>query len=174
MPLVSQKEYDQIDEKVKQIWDQQAVDGRMTNMKRTLAHSYPALRSFMEWYPLKDEIAKTLGERTTIIFVHAISSEIDCLICSTYFRRNLIEWGENPDDLIVTEKEQLLVNYGKQLVKDANNIPGSLIDQMVSTFSEKDLVDLTAFAGLMIATNIFNNALKIDLDEYLVKFKKEK
>ena len=26
---------------------------------------------------------------------------------------------------------------------------------------------LTAFAGLMVATNLFNNALHVDLDDYL-------
>ena len=31
---------------------------------------------------------------------------------------------------------------------------------------------LTAFGGLMIATNVFNNALRVDLDEYLHPFRK--
>ena len=174
MSYVSQKKYDQIDQNVKELWDKQVADhGRMTNMKQTMAHSHLALRSYMEWYPLKDEIAKTLGERAAIIFVHAISSEIDCLICSTYFRRTLIDWGEDPDSLQLTEKENLLVDYGRHLLKDANNIPKPLMDQMVSTFSEKELVDITAFGGLMIATNIFNNALKVDLDEYLFEYRKK-
>ena len=28
-------------------------------------------------------------------------------------------------------------------------------------------------AGLMIATNVFNNALRVDLDEYLLPYRKE-
>ena len=39
--------------------------GRMTNMKRTLAHSPVALRAFMEWYPLRDEVAEFLGAPAT-------------------------------------------------------------------------------------------------------------
>ena len=31
---------------------------------------------------------------------------------------------------------------------------------------------LTAFGGLMIATNVFNNALRVDLDDYLLPFRK--
>ena len=75
MSFVSQKEYDQIDENVKALWDEQVNDhGRMTNMKKTLAHSQLALRNYMDWYPMKDEVAKFLGDRPTIIFVHALST----------------------------------------------------------------------------------------------------
>ena len=34
------------------------------------------------------------------------------------------------------------------------------------------VVTLTAFGGLMLATNVFNNALRVDLDEYLAPFRK--
>ena len=32
---------------------------------------------------------------------------------------------------------------------------------------------LTGFGGLMVATNLFNNALKVDLDDYLLSYRKE-
>src|SRR5580698_754492 len=73
--------------------------GRMTNMKATLAHSLPALDALMQWYPLREEVHKFLEPRATMLFVHAISSATDCLICSTFFRRYLIDAGENPDEL---------------------------------------------------------------------------
>ena len=41
----------------------------------------------MTWYPLRDTVQPFLGERLTTLFAHAISSETDCLICSTFFRR---------------------------------------------------------------------------------------
>src|SRR5689334_13216842 len=73
--------------------------GRLTNMKRTLLHSLPAYRVLMEWYTLFDVVKGFLGERLAIIFSHAISAETDCLICTTYMRRILMDWGENPDEL---------------------------------------------------------------------------
>src|SRR5207249_8619860 len=78
---------------------QLAAHGRVTNMKRTLAHSPRALLALMEWYPLRDEVAGFLGERRTTLFAHAVSTETDCLICSTFFRRILIDGGEDPDRL---------------------------------------------------------------------------
>ena len=51
----------------------------------------------MTWYDLRDEVEPFLGERATMLFAHAISAETDCLICSTFFRRLLIDAGEDPD-----------------------------------------------------------------------------
>src|SRR5438128_4648884 len=78
---------------------QRATHGRVTNMKRTLAHSAAALDALMTWYPLRDDVAARIGERATTLFVHAVSTETDCLVCSTYFRRALAQVGEDPDRL---------------------------------------------------------------------------
>src|SRR5262245_47217613 len=76
---------------------QLAADGLVTNMKRTLSRSPAALAALMQWYPLRDEVAAFLGDRATTLFAHAVSTQADCLICSTFFRRVLIEEGEDPD-----------------------------------------------------------------------------
>src|SRR3954469_11640195 len=93
--------------------------GRITNMKRTLLHSLPAFRALMEWYPLRDTVRPFLGERLTHLFAHAVSAENDCLICSTFFRRLLIESGEDPDALVLDDRERAVVAFGRQLGKDA-------------------------------------------------------
>ena len=82
---------------------------RMTHMKKTLAHSPVAFRALMSWYDLRDETKPFLGERGINLFCHAISSETDCLICSTFFRRLLIDAGEDPSDLKLSPKEEILV-----------------------------------------------------------------
>src|SRR4051794_14191857 len=68
-----------------------ASGGRMTNMKWTLAHSPAALDALLQWYPLHDELVPVLGERRVWVFCHAISAQSDCLICSTFFRRLLMD-----------------------------------------------------------------------------------
>ena len=65
-----------------------ATGGRMTNMKWTLAHAPAALDALLQWYPLHDASSPFLGERRTDLFCHAISTQSDCLICSTFFRRH--------------------------------------------------------------------------------------
>src|SRR5262245_27929010 len=151
---------------------QRTAHGRVTNMKRTLAHSPAALHALMQWYALREEVLPFLGERLTTLFAHAISSQTDCLICSTFFRRLLVEAGEDPDALQLDERDQLVVAYGRQLARDPNGVSDELFGRLAGMFKPEQIVALTAFGGLMIATNVFNNALKVDLDEYLWPFRK--
>ncbi len=150
---------------------QRLAHGRVTNMKQTLAHSPLALSVLMNWYPMHDSVARFLGARATTLFVHAISTESDCLICSTFFRRILVEAGEDPDALVLSETERALADYGRQLAVDANRVSDELFARLAAFLSPAQIVELTAFGGMMIATNVFNNALRIDLDEYLFAFR---
>ena len=43
---------------------------------------------------------------------------------------------------------------------------------MKERWSEEQIVAITAFATIMIATNIINKALKIELDEELIPYTK--
>lgn len=141
--------------------------GRMTNMKSTLLHSMPAFHALMEWYTLRDVVQPWLGERLVTLFSHAISSETDCLICSTFFRRILIDWGENPDELRLDERDQLVVDFGRALSTPFARVPNELYARLSAEFSDEQIVALTAFGAMMVATNVVNNALDVDLDEYL-------
>ena len=131
-----------------------ATGGRMTNMKWTLAHAPAALDALLEWYPLHERVVPILGERRTNLFCHAISVQNDCLICSTFFRRLLIDGGEDPDRLALDELDELIVDFGRLLAPDPHEI-----------------VLLTAFGALMVATNVVNDALGVPLDGYLVPYR---
>lgn len=148
-----------------------AEHGRMTNMKSTALHSMPALHALMEWYTLRDVVHPFLGDRLATLFSHAISTESDCLICSTFFRRILIDSGENPDELTLDAREQIVVDFGRCLSKPFARVPDELYARLAVEFSDEQLVVLTAFGAMMVATNVFNNALDIDLDEYLEPFR---
>jgi alkylhydroperoxidase family enzyme len=150
-----------------------AAHGRVTNMKSTLARSPVALRALMTWYDLRDEVAPFLGERLTVLFAHSISAGTDCLICSTFFRRLLIDSGEDPEALQLDDWEQTIVTYGRQLATDPNGVTDELFDRLAARLQSDQIVALTAFGGLMVATNLFNNALKIDLDDYLQLYRKK-
>ncbi|ATW28013.1 carboxymuconolactone decarboxylase family protein [Candidatus Formimonas warabiya] len=173
MSYISLVEYDQSPDEIKHEFDDQiSKHGKITNMKRTLLHSLPAFKAYMEWYTLKDEIEPFIGKRGVIIFSHAISTQNDCLICSTFFRKILIDQGEKPEDLVLSEQEQVLAEFGKQVVKNPDQIPQEIYLRLKDLFSEKEIVLLTAFAGLMMATNLINTVLKVPLDDYLDAYKK--
>ncbi len=149
-----------------------AAHGRVTNMKCTLARSPAALAALMQWYALYDVVLPVLGQRLTTLFSNAISNQTDCLVCSTFFRRWLVEAGEDPDALVLDEREQAIVDYGRHLACDAHSISDALYARVARWLTPEQIVALTAFGGMMIATNVFNNALRVDLDDYLQPFRK--
>lgn len=173
MPRVRPVDYTEAPPEVRAAWDHAVSEhGRITNMKRTLLHSRPAFDALMAWYTLRDTVEPFLGERLVNLFSHAISSENDCLICSTFFRRILIDSAENPDQLELDDREQTVVEFGRQLAQPSARVPDELYARLAVEFSEEQIVALTAFGALMVATNIFNNALDVDLDGYLEHYRK--
>ncbi len=154
--------------------EQVAAHGRITNMKKTLLHDVPSFNILMEWYPLRDRVAAVVGDFATDVFCHAISSQNNCLICSTFFRRILKDNGRDPDNLMLDETEQLLADFGRACVIQPVKVDDELFARMKARFSEQEIVMLTAFAGQMIATNLINNALEVPLDEYLIAYSKKK
>jgi alkylhydroperoxidase family enzyme len=150
-----------------------AAHGRVTNMKRTLARAPVALHALMTWYDLRNEVVPFLGERLTTLFAHAISAGTDCLVCSTFFRRLLIDAGEDPDALRLDDWEQTILAYGRQLAADPHGVSDELFGRLAARLRPDQIVALTAFGGLMVATNLFNNALHVDLDEYLHRYRRE-
>jgi alkylhydroperoxidase family enzyme len=151
---------------------QRAAHGRVTNLKQTLAHSPAALLALMQWYPLRDEVAGSLGERLTTLFAHAVSTETECLICSTFFRRLLIDGGEDPDRLRLDEREAAVIAYGVALARDSRRVENAVFDRVAGFLTREQMVALTAFGAMMIATNLVVNALEIELDEYLYAYRR--
>lgn len=161
-------EYDNADESIKKLYDDQInKHGRITNMKKTLLHSAPSFKTMMEWYTLRDEAAKFLSDRCINLFCYSISSENNCLICSTFFRKIIKDSGENPDSIILNEEESILMEFGSKCVKDSHNIDENLFAMLKKYYNEEQIILLTAFAGMMIATNLINNVLRVELDGYL-------
>lgn len=144
--------------------------GRMTNMKRTLLHSPAALRVYGEWFTLRDELRPVLGDRPIWIFAHAISLASDSVVGTNFMRRALIQGGDNPDALNPTGDEALLQRLGAAIGKNPKSIPNDVWTALTARYTDKTLVDLIAFAGLMVATNVFTDAVDTDLDAELLPF----
>jgi alkylhydroperoxidase family enzyme len=142
-------------------------------MKATLLRSEVAYDALMTWYDLRETVQPFLGERLTDLFSHAISAGTDCLICSTYFRRALIDAGVNPDELSLDEREQAVVEFGQCLARPFSRVPDEVYARLSALFTDEEVVALTAFGAMMVATNVVNNALEVDLDDYLLNYRKD-
>jgi alkylhydroperoxidase family enzyme len=150
----------------------EAAGARMTNMKWTAARSPETLAMLLTWYPLFDRIAGFLGERRAHLLSHAISDRNECLICSTFFRRILIDAGEDPGALELDAEDELMVELGRVLADDPHGVDDDLYARLAARYSEQQIVELVGFGAIMVATNVFNDALGVPLDDHLQPYRK--
>ena len=147
--------------------------GRMTNMKRILLHSPAAHRIYAEWFTLRDLLRPVLDDRAIWLVCMAIAQTLRAEIPVTFFRRALIDSGLDPEAVEVTADEELLIKFGKAVAADGNAVPDETWAGLKARYDETLLVNLTAFAGIMVATCVFTNAVKVDLDPELEKYRRK-
>jgi len=166
--------YEASNEEVKSRYDDQITKyGRITNMKRTLLHSVKSFDVFMEWYPMADLCKEFIGERALSLYAYAISEGNRCLVCGTFFRKILIDSGDDPDNPALSEEENLLMELGFSIAEDPHNIDPDIYTQLKERYNDEQLVLLFAFAGMMTATNLFNTAAQVPLDEVLYEYQRK-
>lgn len=174
MPHIPQLDYQTASPEQQAAHDEELrLRGRMTNMKRTLNHSPVALRIYGEWFSLRDELAPVLGNRAIWIFCHALSLASDSAVGIGFMRRALIEGGDNPDALMLDDTEALLVRVGTAIASHPKSIAGDDWRALQALYPAKTLVDLIAFAGQMIATNIFTDAVGTTIDAELAPYARQ-
>ncbi|MBO0929576.1 carboxymuconolactone decarboxylase family protein [Fibrella aquatilis] len=154
-------------------WSQHIADypgSRITNMKATLSRSPLAFSVYMQWYPLYHAVMGIIGERAAYLFAHAISDASDCPVCTTFFRKIIIQHGEQPGDLVLSPEEQQLLDFGAAIARQQGEVPDAIYQPIQARFSPNEIVVLVAFAGQMVATNLFNNVLGVAVDDYLAPY----
>ena len=124
----------------------------------------------MEWYTLYIKIKEITGERMAYLFAFSISKGSNCPLCTTFFRKIIIDHGETPDDLNLSEEEQLLLDFGSAISQHHGKISDELFAKVSELYTTQQLIELIAFAGQMIATNVFSNVIETDIDEYLFSY----
>ena len=173
MAFIPMTDYEGASDPVRARYDGQiAQHGRITNMKRTLLHSIKSFDVFMEWYPMADLCKEFIGERALSLYAYAISEGNRCLVCGTFFRKILIDSGDDPDNPALSEEESLLMELGFSISEDPHNIDPDIYTALRARYNEEQLVLLFAFAGIMTATNLFNTAAQVPLDEVLYEYRK--
>lgn len=163
---VSEKE---VSREVQQAFEDhvRSFNTRITHMKATLAHSLPAFDVYMQWYVLYEEIKKFLGERLAYLFAWSVSYASNCPLCTTYFRKIIIDKGEDPENLGLSGLEKQVLDFGSAIAVNQGHVEDEVYQKMAEHYTDEQMVLLIAFAGQMIATNVFNNVIETDIDEYL-------
>ena len=146
--------------------------GRMTNMKRILLHSPAAHRIYAEWFTLRDLLRPTLDDRAIWLLSLAIAGKCRAEIPVTFFRRALIDSGLEPEAIVPTSDEALLIEFGKAVAAGGNAVPDDIWAALKTRYDDTLLVNIVAFAGIMVATCVFTNAVRVDLDPELEGYRR--
>lgn len=172
MPRIQPVIQEQLSPAIQVAWARHSEQygARITNMKATLSHSLLAFDVYMQWYPLYEQVEKILGKRLAYLYAYSISRGTGCALCSTYFRKIIIEAGENPEKLPLTASQQLVLDFGSSIARHQGHIADHLYNEVAKNYPEQEMVVLVAFAGLMVATTIFNNVIETEIDEYLTEY----
>ena len=112
-----------------------------------------------------------MGQRPAILFCDAISRENACELCATFMKREIVGWGEDPQVLTLDAREQAVVDFGRQIARDANRVSDELFGRLAAHFTPAQIVELTVFGTLMIVNNVFNSALQTPVDDSLDRFR---
>jgi hypothetical protein len=144
--------------------------GVITNTKATLGHSLLAFEVYMQWYPLYDEVQKILGRRLAYLYAYTISNAAGCTLCTTFFSKIILDAGERPEHLSLTQQQKNVLDFGCSIVRHHGNIADHIYNEVAREYTSHDMITLIAFAGQMIAANVFNNVTETDIDEYLVAY----
>ncbi|NLT18824.1 MAG: hypothetical protein GXY10_05435 [Clostridiales bacterium] len=172
MTYINMTEYEKASEEVRREYeDQIKKHGRITNMKRTLLNDPPSFKAYMEWYTLKDRLVPIIGERAVSLFSYAISNGNNCMICSLFFRKILVDSGEDLDNPTLSPEEKLLMELGRRIAVDPHNIDENIYEELSERYTDQERTLIIAFAGIMYATNLFNTVAKVELDEVLYAYK---
>lgn len=138
------------------------TDYPLNNLTRILAHSRLAMDVYMQWQPLYRDVSSIVGLRVAYLYAYVISQTAGSAFYTNLFRGIIIDNHEDPDNLDLSEIEQDLLCFGAEIAESNGRIEEITYDRLRGQYTDKEMVTLVAFAGQMIAANIFNNVLGIE------------
>jgi len=144
--------------------------GEYSNLRAALVGNLATFRAYSEWYSLRDEIAPWIGERAVTLFAYAISDAAGSRVLAPYFRKILVDAGDDPVNPQVTEAEQRLIDWGRLIATTPHGITAEFSALLESTFSPERRLTLLAFAGLTIALSLITIVGEIPTDDSLIEY----
>lgn len=148
--------------------------GMIPNLFATIAHYPKALKPIIDLY---QAIAKesTIEPRLQEIANLEVSRINRCNYCLRHHAQMAKMFGLSDEqinalktenlNLGFTDKEQLVIEYARQVTKDAEVVTEDLFKRLRSYFNDSQIVNLTLIIGLMNVFNRFNGALGVELEK---------
>ena len=148
--------------------------GKVTNIYKALAHKPSILSTigpFVAAVQQPDEIDAKLKERI-ILRVSKINRSRYCchaheqISAKMGFTGDEITEMDHPDSANISDAEKAALRYAEALTVNPGNINEQVYKDLKTYYSESQIVEITAIASLYNMINRFNEALKLDPEEY--------
>lgn len=163
MARINPINYNTASEKIKSVYDEYIKKAPMNNMKLTLLNNPVAFKTLMGFHEVLAEAKKFLGELDANLFCYAISFENDCMVCSAIFKKFLDDMGIEFEGMVFTPVQQALVSFGRNVADNPHEVYDDQIEELKEFFTDEQIVVITSLAAMMIASNIINTVLDVDM-----------
>ncbi|MDO8489512.1 MAG: carboxymuconolactone decarboxylase family protein [Candidatus Omnitrophota bacterium] len=148
--------------------------GMIPNLFATIAHYPKALKPIIDLYQAiaKESTIEPRLQELANLEVSIINRCNYCLVHHSQMAKmagvsdeqlNILRRGETVQDF--TEKEKTVIEYARQVTKDAEEVKENLFERLRSYFNDSQIVNLTLIIGLMNVFNRFNGALGVELEK---------
>lgn len=149
--------------------------GKVTNIYKALAHKPEILKTigpFVSAVQKPDEIDQKLKERI-ILRVSKLNNSGYCCHAHEQISTNIGFTQEEIDEILsdpetadISERQKAALRYAEALTLSPGDIPDRIFKDLRKYFTESQIVEITALAALYNMINRFNEALKLDPEEY--------
>lgn len=148
--------------------------GMIPNLFATIAHYPKALKPIVALYQVlaKESTIEPKLQELANLEVSRINRCHYCLSHHTQMAKmagvkdeQLKSWEMGKLEGIFSDKDKAVIEYARQVTKDAENVSDELFKRLSSYFTESEIVNLTLIVGLMNVFNRFNGALGVELEK---------
>jgi uncharacterized peroxidase-related enzyme len=148
--------------------------GKVTNIYKALAHKPASLQTmgpFVAAVQQPDELDAKLKERI-ILRVSMLNRSAYCchaheqISAKMGFTGDEIAEMAHPQSAHISAAEKAALRYSEELTVSPGSIKDETYEDLAAHYSESQIVEITALAALYNMINRFNEALKLDPEEY--------
>ncbi len=132
-------------------------------------------------YELMNERAKKVDEQLKNLAETKVALVVGCEFCIDIGAHLTAESGVPEEKLLAlprhreatcfSELELLVLDYAEAMTRTPVAVTDELFARLRERYDERQIVQLIAFGAIMLATNVFNDALRVPLDDYLQAYR---
>lgn len=176
MARVAYIDEDRVDDPVvKEAYERMiAKRGKVTNIYKVLAHKPNIIKTigpFVASVQQPDELDAKLKEKV-ILKVSKTNCSAYCCHAHEQIGRKMgftdedIQGAYDPEGAEISEEQRVALKYAQEMTVNPGGVSDEMFSEVRDHFSESQVVELTALIALYNMINRFNEALKLDPEDY--------